>query len=108
MLIREAFVSCARLSHAHLFELEAYSDLDSLQEELQKIGIYLVGIGCHHTVRKARIDLQTCSYEYFHSFQARGSNRNNLIIIAVHDQDRYINLLQIVGEVNFRDCCEER
>ena len=50
-------VSCPRLSHAQLLELQAYSDLDSFQEELQKIGIYLVGIGCHHTVRKARVDL---------------------------------------------------
>src|SRR6516225_876180 len=71
-------------------------------QEYKKICIHCFRMGRAHTVRSARIDLQ-CGILYDRGRQATCIiYRHDLIVIAVKNECRHINLLKIARVVHFR------
>src|SRR5438132_12916882 len=76
--------------------------LVSLPQESKQVGINPVCVGRGHSVRKARVNLQRCILEDLRRHQTRSTDRNNLIVVSMHDQHRNVDLLQVLREVGLR------
>ena len=50
-------------------------------------------------MRRARIDLQGGPLDDLRREQSRGADRHDLIVVAVQDQRRHVELLEILGEI---------
>src|ERR1700733_10862567 len=59
-----------------------------------------------HAMREAWIDLQLSPFNDLCGECPSICKRNDLIVIAVHHQRRYIDLIEIFGEVGFRECLD--
>ena len=71
----------------------------SCPEECQQVGVDLVLEGRAHAVRRARIDLQRGALDELGREQRRGADRHDLVVVAVQDQRRHVELLEVLGEV---------
>ena len=54
-------------------------------------------------VRKTLVDLQRCLLQQLCREQRRIGDRHDLVVVAVHDERRHVDDLQILGEVGFRE-----
>ena len=69
--------------------------------EREQIRIDQILMGRAHAVRQARVDFQRGAIDDLGRGQSRGADRHDLIIVAVHDEGRYVELLEIFGEIGF-------
>jgi hypothetical protein len=65
-------------------------------------------IGGGHIVRKARINLQGSFLQDLRGHETRSADRHDLIVIAMHHQHGNVGLLQVLGEIGFRERLESR
>lgn len=68
-------------------------------EERKQVCIDLVRVGCAHPVRKTGIDLQRGILYELCGHQRRRADRYDLVIVAMKDQGRHIEFLQVFREV---------
>src|ERR1700722_13495651 len=68
-------------------------------DEFEQIGIDLIRIRCRHTVRETLVGFQHRALHQLDGEWARVSIRDDLVIIAMHDQSRNRELFQIPGKV---------
>jgi hypothetical protein len=68
----------------------------SLSEEVQQVGVEPVLVRVGQTVGSAFIDLQGSGLEELRQI-IRGDDRHDLVVVAVDDQCRNVELLQILG-----------
>src|SRR5215470_6941114 len=54
-------------------------------------------------MRETRIELQSGVLEKLYLEQGSTFVRNDLVVFALHDERRYINALQVLSEVRFRE-----
>src|ERR1017187_5193835 len=64
-------------------------------DERQEIAVELILVGRWQTVGGARVDLQRGALDDLGRKQRRGTDRHDLVIVAVQNQGRYIDLLEI-------------
>src|SRR5665647_2274963 len=68
-------------------------------EEGQQIGVERVLVRVGRTMGAARIDLQRRVLDEFRREHGRSRDRHDLIVIAVDDQRRHVQLLQVLSEI---------
>src|ERR1035437_3109393 len=68
-------------------------------EEGQQIGVELVLVRVGQTMGTAGIDLQRRVLDEFRREHCRSRDRHDLIVIAVDDQRRHVDLLQVLSEI---------
>src|SRR2546423_12856546 len=68
----------------------------STLDEGQQVGVQLVLVGRGEAVRRALVDLQPRSLDQLVRGQRRGADGHDLIVVAVDEQRRYVELLQIL------------
>src|SRR5262245_65084089 len=66
--------------------------------ESEKVGIDHVGVRRAHAVREPFVDLQLALFEELDGQQRGIGDRDDLIVIAMHDERRHVDDLQILGE----------
>jgi hypothetical protein len=84
-------------------------------QEGEQVGADLVLVSCAQAVRGAVVDFQGRALDELGLEQARGGERHDLVVVALHDERRYVELLQIVclirlgerldAEVGGREAC---
>src|SRR6516225_1235021 len=74
----------------------------SLQER-QQVGIDRVGLRGRHAVREILVGFQRAVFQQFHRQRTGSDIGNDLVVLAVHHQHRYRDLLQVFGEVRLRE-----
>src|SRR6516164_6209509 len=72
-------------------------------DESQEVLVDYVGVGSEHAVRKAGVDLQRAVLEEFDRQQGSVLVGNDLVVVAVHYERGYVDALQILSEVGFRE-----
>src|ERR1700692_1950262 len=71
-------------------------------EKRQELSVDLV-LECRaHAVRRAFVNLETCILDQLGGKHRGSADRNDLIVVAVYDQRRHVDLFEILGEVRFR------
>src|SRR5438094_9203774 len=68
-------------------------------DECQEVGVDPVLVGRAQAVRRALVDLETCVLDQLGGTQGGGPDRDDLIVIAVDDEGRHVELPEIPGEV---------
>ncbi len=68
-------------------------------DEREQVLVDLVLVRRAHAVRRALVDLQRRALDDLGREQRRGADRHDLIVVAVQDQRRHVELLQVLGEV---------
>ena len=68
-------------------------------QEGQQVGVNGIGLRRGHAVRKALVGFQCAILQQLCRQRPRIGIRHDLVIIAVHHQDRHGDLLQTFGEV---------
>src|SRR5438445_3069444 len=68
-------------------------------EEREQIRVDSVFVGRAHAVRQARIDFQRGALDDLGRELGRGADRHDLVVVAVQDQRRHVELLEILGEI---------
>src|SRR5579883_2982488 len=71
-------------------------------DELQEVGVELVLKGDRKSMRRAGIDLQSGALDDLGRHHAGGPDRHDLIVVAVDDERRHVDFLQIFGEIDLR------
>src|ERR1035437_4534205 len=71
-------------------------------EECQQVGIELLLVSLGLAMGCACIDLQSRVYDEFCRGKSRGADRYNLVVVAVNDQRRDVEFLEVFGEVRLR------
>ena len=69
--------------------------------EFQEIPVDRLGIGGEHAMRETGIELKSGVLKEFHLEQGGAFVRNDLVVFALHDERRYFDALQVLGEVRF-------
>src|SRR5712692_5310681 len=72
-------------------------------QEREQVGIDLVCMSSAHTVRRPRIDLQRGTLDELGLEQAGVGERHDLVGVALQDERRYVELLQVLGLICFRE-----
>src|SRR5262245_47933529 len=73
----------------------AYSSLD----EGKQVGVHDVGMGGAHAMREILVDLESPLLQELYSQVGMVGDRHNQVVVAVHDERRHVDGLQILGEV---------
>ena len=68
-------------------------------QEGQEVGVNGIGLGRGHAVRKALVGFQCAILQQLCRQRCRIGIRHDLVVIAMHHQDRHGDLLQVFGEV---------
>jgi hypothetical protein len=68
-------------------------------EKGQQVGVDLVCVGSGHAMWETWINVERCVLQNFRGHQTGSADWHNLIIIAVHDKHRNVDLLQAFCEV---------
>ena len=68
-------------------------------QEGQQVGVDGVGLGRGHAMRKALVGFQCAVLQQLCRQRRRIGIRHDLVVIAMHHQDRHGDLLQVFGEV---------
>ena len=74
--------------------------------ERQQVSIDLILMCDGKAMRGARIVDFLCAPDQSCCLQPRDLYRNDLVVLAVYDQDRNINLLEILSEIGFKEGLE--
>src|SRR6059058_2339629 len=72
-------------------------------DEGEKVGIDHVGMRRAHAMRELLVDLQGALPEELRGEQRGIGDRDNLVVVAVHDEGRHVDDLQVLGEVGLRE-----
>src|SRR5260370_28368698 len=72
----------------------------SVLDESEEVGIDLVLLGLADAVGSLRVDLQSRVLHQLGGHESRGADRHDLVIIAMQDQGRDVDLLEIGGVVD--------
>ena len=62
-----------------------------------------VGVGRRHAVREAGIGLQGGLAQNLHSKPGTVVDRDDLVVLAMHDEHRHVDDLEVLGEVRLRE-----
>src|SRR5229473_421956 len=76
---------------------------DGALEEREQVGVNGVGLSRGHAVRKALVGFQCAILQQLCRQRSRIGIRHDLVVIAMHHQDRHSDLLQVLGEVRLRE-----
>src|ERR1700730_8612388 len=68
-------------------------------EEGEQVAVDGVGVRDGHAVGEAGIDLEGGVFEYFGGCAAGGVDGDDLVVVAVEDEDGDVDLLKVFGEV---------
>ena len=79
------------------------SSLGLRADEGEEVGIDAVLVRRTQAVRRALVDLQLCLPDQLRCEQRGRSDRNDLVVVAVDDARRNVDLLQVIGEVGLRE-----
>src|SRR6185369_1354555 len=90
--------SCCLLSSHHRKKDEAILAL----KERQQVGVDGVGLRGGHAVREVFVGFQSSVLQQLCGERAGGGVGDDLVVFAVHDQDRDGVLLQVFGEIGLR------
>src|SRR4030095_8062554 len=71
-------------------------------DEREQIGVDPILVRCRETVRRARVVDLLGALDESGRFPRRVLDGNDLVIFAVHDQRRNVELLEVLGEVGLR------
>src|SRR6266566_4439065 len=85
--------------HLSLVSQRAGSALD----EGEKVGIDHVGVRRAHAVRELLVDLQGAFSEELRGERRGIGDRNDLVVVAMHDERRHVDEFQVFGEVGLRE-----
>src|SRR5262249_50853000 len=88
---------------SHSSPLRSPGLLTSRPDESQEIGVNDLGVRRTHAVRELLVDLQRALLEKLCGKRRRISDGDDLIVVAVHDQRRHVDDLQVFGEVGLRE-----
>src|SRR6202023_3681081 len=66
-------------------------------DEREQISAHLVLVRRAQTMRGALIDLQNCAFDELGLELAGASERHDLVVVALNDQGRHVELLQVLG-----------
>src|SRR5688572_7623230 len=70
-------------------------------EEREQVRVELVLVRFNESVRSARVDQQLRALDELCRFERARANRHDLVVIAVDDECRHVELLEILREVRF-------
>ena len=70
-------------------------------DEREQISAHIVLVRRAQTMRGALIDLQNCAFDELGLEQASVGERHDLVVVALNDQGRHVELLQVLGLVSF-------
>src|SRR2546430_593776 len=76
---------------------------DLALDEGEKVGIDHVGMRRAHAMRELLVDLQGALPEELRGEQRGIGDRDDLVVVAVHDEGRLVDDLQVLGEVGLRE-----
>jgi hypothetical protein len=79
------------------------SNRNSLTQECEQVGVELFLVRVGKAVGCAFVDLQGRALDELRGGESRGDDRHDLVVIAVDDQGRNVESLQILGEVRLRE-----
>jgi len=68
-------------------------------DEREQISVDLVLVRRAHAVRQARVDFQRGALDDLGRKHGRGADRHDLVVVAVHDEGRHVELIEILGEI---------
>src|SRR5260370_8530127 len=88
-----SLMRCALTTPVGLGSLPRFLAVD----ESEQIGIHLVLERRAQTVRGALVDLQSRAFDELGLEQAGVGERHDLIVVALHDEGRHVDLLQVLG-----------
>src|SRR5262249_17718852 len=71
--------------------------------ESEKLGIDHVGVCRTHAVWEPLVDLESPLPQQFRGERRGISDRDDLVVVAMHDERRHVDLLQIFGKVRLRE-----
>jgi hypothetical protein len=72
-------------------------------DESQQVGVDRLGLGRDHAVGKVFVGFHSAMLQELRRQRSGGDIRDDLVVLAVHDQHRHIDLLQILGEIGLRE-----
>jgi hypothetical protein len=75
-------------------------------QEGQEISIHLILMRSRDAVRCTRIVDFLRALDEPRRLRCRVLDRNDLVVLAVHDQSRDIDLLEVLGEISLRECLD--
>src|SRR2546425_1952744 len=87
------------ISDLSLLSQRAGSALD----EGEKVGIDHVGVRRAHAMRELLVDLQGTLLEEFRGEHRGISDRDDLVVVAMHDERRHVDDFQVLGKVGLRE-----
>ena len=73
----------------------------SLLEEGEQVGVDPIFMGRAQAVRRTFVDLQLSVSDQLGGEQGRGADRHDLVIVAMHDECRDVELPEVFREVRF-------
>src|SRR5580698_8340097 len=71
----------------------------ALLEKREQVGIDPVSIGCGHSVWETWIHDQLRPLNDLCRHSTRGVDRHDLIVVAMHDESRYVELLEVLRKI---------
>src|SRR5688572_7557947 len=74
-----------------------------LREERQDVGVQLLLVLPRDAVRSAGVDLQLAVLDELDALDRGIRDRNDLVVVAMREEDRHVERLQVVGEVGLRE-----
>src|SRR6188474_2955111 len=78
----------------------------SLGDEREDVLTELGPVLAVDAVRGTRVYLQRAVLDELGRLQRRRTDRDDLVVIAVRDEDRHVQRLEILGEVGLRERCD--
>src|SRR5208283_2646917 len=92
--------TCLRISYSFR---QLGRQLSATLEEREQICVDLVRVGCRHPVRKPWIHLMRGVLHNLGGHQTRRADWHDLVVVAMHDEGRHIDLLEVFSEVRLRE-----
>ena len=78
-------------------------DLLTFLEECQQVGVNGFGLGGGHAVRKVLVALERAIPQQLCRQRSSRDIRHDLVVLAMHHQDRHLDLLEVFGEPPSQD-----
>src|SRR5690242_3345752 len=75
---------------------------NSTLDEGEKVGIDRAGVSCAHAMRELLVNLQGTLLEEFRGEQRGISDRDDLVVVAMHNERWYVDDFQILGKIGLR------
>src|SRR5215469_756544 len=75
-------------------------------DEGKEVRVDRVGVGGEHAVREAGVDLQSGVLDELRLEERGTFVRNNLVVVPLNYQRWYVDTLQVLSQVRFRECLD--